>query len=87
MLYTWFLLTFLLALFLLIARFYQKFASERTYFQLYGVSIALFGGALVHYASQNRIAGDYLGDLFLGASGLVLGFLSVLLYHLMTRKR
>lgn len=87
MLYAWFLLAFLLAFLLLIARFYQRFASEKTYFQLFGIPILLFGAGLVRYASLDRIAGDILADLLIGAAGLMLGFLSIVLYHLMTHRR
>lgn len=86
-LYTWFLLVFLLGFFLLLARFYQKFASEPTFFQLFALAIVLLGGGLVRYAGQNSIAGDSLGDLFLGIGGILLGLVSLLLYYLMTRNR
>lgn len=87
MLYAWFLVAFLLGFLLLIARFYQKFASEQTFFQLFGIPIVFFGAGLVRYASLDRIAGDPLGDLLMGAAGLVLSFLCVLLYYRMTRNR
>jgi predicted ABC-type sugar transport system permease subunit len=87
MLYVSFLLAFLLGFLLLIARFYQKFASERTFFELFGIPIVLFGAGLVRYASLDRITGDVVGDLFIGTAGLTLTFLSVFLYHLMTRNR
>jgi hypothetical protein len=87
MIYAWFLLAFLLVFLLLIARFYQRFASERTYYQLFSIPMVLFGVGLVRYASLDRIAGDSLGDLLIGAAGLVLTYLCVLLYHLMTRNR
>jgi hypothetical protein len=87
MLYTWFLLAFLVGFLLLIARFYQRFASERTFFELFAVPILLFGVGLVRYASLNWIAGDSLGDVLMGAAGLVLMFLTIWLYHLMTRNR
>ena len=87
MLYVWFLVAFLLGFLLLIARFYQRFASEQTFFQIFGVPIVLFGAGLVRYASLNRVAGDFLADLLLGAAGVVLSCLCVLLYYRMTRNR
>ncbi len=87
MLYASFLLAFLLGFLLLIARFYQRFASERTFFQLFSVPMVLFGAGLVRYASLDQITGDSLGDVLIGAAGLVLVLLCVLLYYLMTRNR
>jgi hypothetical protein len=87
MIYALFLLAFLLVFLLLIARFYQRFASERTYFQLFSIPMVLFGIGLIRYASLDRIAGDTLADVLIGAAGLMLTYLSVLLYHLTTRNR
>lgn len=86
-LYAWFPLAFLLVFVLLIARFYQKFASVRTFFYLYTVPIFLFGAALVRYAGLNRINGDGLADVLFGLAGISLASLSAALYYLMTRKQ
>lgn len=86
-LYLWFSLAFVLVFLLLIARFYQRFATERTYFELYAIPILLFGLALMRYASIGHIAGDLLGDVLFGSAGLLLGGLSVFLYYRMTQNR
>lgn len=86
-LYTWFLLVFLLVFLLLIARFYQKFSSERTFFGLFTVPILLFGAAMMRYASINQLAGDTAADGLLALAGVVLSVLCLFLYHMMTRNR
>ncbi len=87
MLYASFLAAFLLGFLLLIARFYQKFASESTFFQWFGLPIFLFGAGLVRYASLDRVAGDPFGDILLGAGGVILSFLCIRLYYRMTQNR
>lgn len=79
-LYTWFPLAVLLAVMLLIGRFYQKFTGERTYFWLYLVAIVLFGAVFVRIASAGFIVGDFLSDALSIISGSLLLFLSLLLY-------
>lgn len=87
MLYAWFPLALLLIFLLLIARFYERFASERTFFSFFSIPILLFGGAIMRYASLNRIAGDPLADLLMASAGIVLTLLCSFLYRLMTRNR
>lgn len=87
LLYTWFALAAVLFFLLLIARFYEKFSGERTYFRLFLVPMLLFGAAAVRYSSIDRIAHDALGDLFLAAAGLLLAWLCVRLYRRMTAGR
>lgn len=41
--------------FSLMARFYQRFATERTHFEFFVVPILLFGAALMRYASIGHI--------------------------------
>lgn len=86
-LYAWFPLALLLMFLLLIARFYERSANERTFFGFFGLPIFLFGAGMIRYASVNAIAGDTLGDLLLGVAGLILIVLCLFLYHLMTRNR
>lgn len=86
-LYVWFPLAILLVFLLLIARFYQKFANEQTYFRLFGVPIVLFGAATVRYSSIDRIGGDTLADVLLGGGGIILIVLCLFLYWLMMRNR
>lgn len=86
-LYAWFPLAILLFFLLLIARFYQRFANEQTYFGLFLLPIVLFGVAAVRYSSIDQIGGDTLADLFSAASGVILIGLCLWLYWLMTRNR
>jgi hypothetical protein len=87
MLFGWFALAALLLFLLLIARFYQKFSGQRTYFQWFAIPIVTFGAATVRYASIDQVAGDGLGDILTGFGGVVLGVLCVYLYKVMTRNR
>lgn len=87
LLYTWFPLAAVIAILLLIARFYQKFSGDRTGYMLYLIPLVLFGAGVVRYASIDQIAGDTLGDILMGTAGLVLLLLSLWLYHLMTSGR
>jgi len=87
LLYSWFLLAALIAIMLLIARFYQNFSGEQTYFQLYSVPLIFFGVAAVRYASIGQLTGDLLGDAAGGIAGASLILLSLHLYRLMTAGR
>lgn len=86
-LYAWFPLAILLVFLLLIARFYQRFANEKTFFRLFIAPVVLFGLATVRYSSLDQVAGDSLGDLLLAAGGSVLIVLCLLLYRQMLRNR
>jgi hypothetical protein len=87
MLYSWFVLAGVLVFLLLIARFYQRFSNEQTYFQLFILPIVLFGMSTVRYASINQVAGDGLGDTLSILAGLSLVVQCIFLYHMMTRNR
>jgi hypothetical protein len=87
MLYIWFPLAALLFLLLLIARFYEKFSGEQTYFRVFSLPIVLFGAATVRYASLNRMAGDGLADSLMAVGGVVLIALCLFLYRRMTAGR
>jgi hypothetical protein len=87
MLYTWFPLAALLFLLLLIARFYEKFSGEQTYFKFFTMPIVLFGAATVRYASINRMAGDIWADVLMGMGGVILMVMCLLLYRRMTAGR
>jgi hypothetical protein len=85
-LYTWFPLAALLLLMLLIGRFYQKFSGEQTYFWLYIPVTGLFGAAAVRYAGAGIVLGDALSDVLMAIAGMLLLFLSGVLYrHMMNR--
>ena len=87
LLYLWFPLAIVIAIMLLVARFYQNFSGDRTYYRLYMLPLVLFGIGAVRYASLDQIMGDWLGDVLTGIAGVVLIILSLLLYHLMTTGR
>ena len=55
---------------LLIARFYEQFSDQRTYYVLYLIPLVLFGGSSVRYASVNQVSGDLFGDLMAAAAGM-----------------
>lgn len=86
-LYTWFPLAALLMFMLLIARFYEKFSGERTYYRLFTLPLVLYGLATVRYASINQVMGDPIADLLLGAGGAALLALSLLLGWAMLGRR
>lgn len=86
-LYTWFPLAALLFFLLLIARFYEKFSGERTYFRFFSMPLLFFGSGAVRYASINTIAGDALGDLLFALGGAALLLLCAALYSRMVLGR
>ncbi len=85
--YIWFVLTILLLLLLLIARFYQNVSHEQTYYFLFGVPIILFGIASARDAFIDQVSGDLLGDAMWFAGGVILIGLCIHLYNLMTTGR
>lgn len=86
-LFGWFSITVVLVFLLLIARFYQRFAGEKTFYEFFLIPIVLFGAAAVRYSSIDQMAGDAIADLLLAAGGLVLIVLCAFLYWMMTRNR
>ncbi|MBC6937583.1 MAG: hypothetical protein DWB42_17355 [Chloroflexi bacterium] len=86
-LFGWFSITVVLVFLLLIARFYQRFAGEKTFYEFFLIPIVLFGVAAVRYSSIDQMAGDAIADLLLAAGGLALIVLCVFLYWMMTRNR
>jgi hypothetical protein len=86
-LYTWFPLAALLLFMLLIARFYQRFSGERTFFWLYILSAILFGAMCVRYASVGIVIGDFYTDILSISAGVLLIFLSFLLRSRMLNKQ
>jgi hypothetical protein len=86
-LYTWFPLAALLFFLMLIGRFYERFSGQRTRFRWFVLPILLFGAAAVRYASSGRLTSDLLGDVLAAAGGVILIYLSISLYHLMTTNR
>lgn len=86
-LFMWFPLVIILAIYLLIARFYQRFSGKRTHFWLYTVPILLYGGSFVRYASIEQFVGDAFGDLLAALAGVVLMVLTTTLYLQMMKNR
>jgi hypothetical protein len=86
-LYAWFPLATIIFLMLLIARFYENFSGDRTYYTFYLIPLVLFGGSAVRYASINSISGDLFGDIMSAAAGVVLITLSLFLFRLMVAGR
>ena len=83
-LYGWFMLAGLVVFLTLIARFYQRFAGERTYFWLFPIPILLFGLQAVR---QTNYPDDPLSDLLAAVAGLLLIGMCVFLYWRMTAGR
>lgn len=86
-LYGWFPLAALLFFVLLIARVYQKFSGQNTYFRLYLVPIVLFGAGAARAAGLEPQQADILADLLFAGGGLVLLALIALLYRRMMVSR
>jgi hypothetical protein len=85
--FAWFVLTVLLLLLLLIARFYQNVSKERTYYWAFSLPIILFGLGSARYAFMDRVGGDLIGDLLWLTGGVLLAYLCISLYNLMTAGR
>ncbi|MFN8564119.1 MAG: hypothetical protein U0703_21445 [Anaerolineae bacterium] len=83
-LYGWFLLVGLMLFLMLIARFYQRFAGEKTYYQLFLIPMMLFG---VQVVRRTNYAADTLGNASAALGGIVLLALSLYLYRRMTAGR
>jgi len=85
--YIWFVVTVVLVILLLIARFYQRMAHEQTYYLVFVGPIVLFALASARNASINQIGGDPWADGLWFVGGIVLIGLCIRLYHLMTTRR
>lgn len=80
----WFPLVIILAIYLLIARFYQRLARKRMFFWWYLVPMVFYGASAVRYASVDDIAGDVWGDGFAAIGGMMLMLLTgYLFFHMM----
>jgi hypothetical protein len=83
-LYGWFLLVGLIVFLMLIARFYQRFSGEKTYYQLFLIPMMLFG---VQVVRQTNFVDDALGNVAAALAGVILLVLSIFLYWRMTGGR
>ena len=85
-LYTWFILTALILIVMLIARFYQQFSGINTRYRWFMLPIILFAASVLRYNSVDRIVGDAAGDLLAGVGGAALMWLIVRLTRQMLRR-
>ena len=85
--FAWFPVAVLLAILMLIARFYQKQTGELTYYPLFGVPIVCFGLAAAQQARTSQLFSDPISDLLLFGGGVLLVVLCLWLYHKMTSGR
>lgn len=83
-LYGWFLLVGLILFLMLIARFYQRFAGERTYYQWFLIPMMLFG---IQVVRRTNFSHDPFGNAAAALGGILLLALSLLLYRRMTKGR
>jgi hypothetical protein len=86
-LYTWFPFAALLLFLLLIARFYQRFSGERTYYWLYVLVMALFGAMAVRHAGAGIVIADVFTDLIACFAGVLLLFLTIRLQTIMLARK
>ncbi|MGJ3237675.1 MAG: hypothetical protein ACFE0Q_03115 [Anaerolineae bacterium] len=85
-LYTWFPLAILLAFLLLIARFYQKFSGEQTFYWGYMLVIALYGALFVRIASAGMLITDIIADVIsLVAGGLLVSLVCLLAFRMLSQ--
>ena len=85
--FSWFPLTVLLSIMLLIARFYQNLSGEKTRYYLFFIPMVIFGLAFAHYASIDQTFGNPEGDFLLFLGGATLVILCMNLYRKMTAGR
>jgi hypothetical protein len=85
-LYTWFILTALILIVMLIARFYQQFSGINTRYRWFMLPIILFAASVLRYNSVDQIVGDAAGDLLAGVGGAALMWLIVRLTRQMLHR-
>jgi len=85
--FSWFAVTILLVLLLLIARFYQNVSGERTHFWVFSLPVVVFGLAAARYSFVDQLNGDALGDVLWLLGGLLLAGMCIYLYNVMTAGR
>ncbi|MBN2470442.1 MAG: hypothetical protein JXN59_06945 [Anaerolineae bacterium] len=87
MVYTWFPLAALLAILLMIARFFQVQTQVRAAYGWFLLPIVLFGVAIAYQASIGKALAAPLADGLFLVGGLVLTWLCLGLYRRMTSGR
>lgn len=83
-LFSWFPLSFMMAVTLLIARFYGRFSGKQTYWVGLALPIILYAVASVREANVGA-PGDPAADLLYAVAGISLLVLSIRLYRMMTQ--
>jgi hypothetical protein len=79
LLFSWFCYAALIYILALIARFYERFSNQATYYRWYAIPVFVMGAGTARYVSLDQWGGDIVGDILFFLSG---AFLSVLCYHL-----
>lgn len=79
-LFSWFPLAAFILLLLLIARFYQRFSGEQTYFWTFIIPIVAFGVVAVRQAGSPSGQWDIIASMIAALAGLVLLGLVIHLY-------
>jgi hypothetical protein len=87
LLISWFAIAALIYILALIARFYEAYSGEKTYYQFFSIPVAVLGIATARYSSLNRWGGDWAADVFLAIGGILLLGLCYRLYRQMTSGR
>jgi hypothetical protein len=86
-LYVWGGVSFLLFFLFVIARFFERKASRKSFYPLFLLPILLFAGSAVRYFSVGDFAGDPIGDLGRVIGGALVCGLGYFLLDLMTGGR
>jgi hypothetical protein len=89
MTYSWVIIAILLFFLFLIARFYEKKAHQKSYYQLFLLPLVLFllGTLRYDFLFVGNFVGDLLGDTLFFAGGVVTTILGYHLFNLMTGGR
>lgn len=89
MTYSWVIVAILLVFLFLIARFYERKAQQRSYYQLFFLPLVLFLLGTLRYGSLStcNFVGDPLGDILFFAGGVAAAILGYHLLNLMTGGR
>jgi hypothetical protein len=85
--YSWFVLSALVFLMALIARFYERLSGQRTYYGLFTVPVIAFAGASLRLTALDQLAGDAWASILLLIGGSSLAALCVHVYRHMTSGR
>jgi len=89
MTYSWVIIAILLFFLFLIARFYERKAHQRSYYQFFLLPLILFllGTLRYGFLFADNFVGDLLGDVFFFAGGMATIILGYHLLNLMTGDR